>query len=102
MSLLQKYNLPRILLWAGFLLLLYLQYLLWFGHGGYRQHQQIKHVIAQQKTQNDELTERNRILAAEVHDLKNGNMAVEEHARLDLGLIKPGETFIQMSTISDD
>ena len=26
--------------------------------------------------------------------------AIEEHARLDLGLIKPHETFIQMSTIS--
>jgi cell division protein FtsB len=39
-------------------------------------------------------------LAAEVYDLKNGIEAIEEHARLDLGLIKPRETFIQMSTIS--
>lgn len=40
------------------------------------------------------------MLAAEVYDLKNGDQAIEEHARLDLGLIKPHETFVQMSTIS--
>ena len=33
-------------------------------------------------------------------DLKNGLEAVEEHARSDLGLIKQGETFVQMSTAS--
>ena len=49
---------------------------------------------------NQELKERNRILAAEVYDLKHGIEAIEEHARLDLGLIKPHETFVQMSTIS--
>ncbi|MCG2952936.1 septum formation initiator family protein, partial [Escherichia coli] len=56
--------------------------------------------IAQQAEINQELKERNRILAAEVYDLKNGTEAIEEHARLDLGLIKPHETFVQMSTIS--
>ncbi len=45
-------------------------------------------------------TIQNRILAAEVFDLKNGTEAIEEHARLDLGLVKPHETFVQMSTIS--
>ena len=49
---------------------------------------------------NTELKERNRVLAAEVYDLKNGIEAIEEHARLDLGLVKPHETFVQMSTIS--
>ena len=39
-------------------------------------------------------------MAAEVFDLKNGVEAIEEHARLDLGLVKPHETFVQMSTIS--
>ncbi|WP_290003688.1 septum formation initiator family protein [Faucicola atlantae] len=38
------------------------------------------------------------MLAADVNDLKNGLEAVEEHARVDLGLIKSGETFVQMST----
>ncbi len=45
--------------------------------------------VQQQVELNDELKERNRVLAAEVYDLKNGVEAIEEHARLDLGLIKP-------------
>lgn len=49
---------------------------------------------------NEELKERNRVLAAEVYDLKNGVEAIEEHARLDLGLVKPHETFVQMSTVN--
>ena len=76
------------------------QYLYWFGEGGYHQHQQLSQKIQQQVELNDELKERNRVLAAEVYDLKNGVEAIEEHARLDLGLIKPHETFVQMSTIS--
>lgn len=83
-----------IILIAGF------QYLYWFGEGGYHDHQQLTQKIQQQMELNDELKERNRVLAAEVYDLKNGIEAIEEHARLDLGLIKPRETFIQMSTIS--
>ena len=93
---------PRLILIIGVLLLLYLQYLFWFGQGGYVQHQRVQQVIAEQQGKNAELTERNRILAAEVNDLKDGNIAVEEYARLDLGLIKAGETFIQTSTIQHE
>ena len=83
-----------IILIAGF------QYLFWFGEGGYYDHQKLAEKIQQQTELNTELKERNRVLAAEVYDLKNGIEAIEEHARLDLGLIKPHETFVQMSTIS--
>ena len=67
---------------------------------GYRDHAALTEKIQQQIELNTELKERNRVLAAEVYDLKNGVEAIEEHARLDLGLIKPHETFVQMSTIS--
>ncbi len=83
-----------IILIAGF------QYLYWFGEGGHQEHQKLTQKIQQQIELNADLKERNRVLAAEVYDLKNGIEAIEEHARLDLGLIKPHETFIQMSTIS--
>ena len=77
-----------------------LQYQFWLGEGGYFPHQALTQQIKQQAEINTELKERNRILAAEVFDLKNGTEAIEEHARLDLGLVKPNETFVQMSTIS--
>jgi len=35
-------------------------------------------------------------LSAEVEDLKHGEEAIEERARSELGLLKPGETFYQV------
>ena len=90
----------KVLLGLAIILIAGFQYLFWFGEGGYHDHQQLTQKIQQQMELNDELKERNRVLAAEVYDLKKGGEAIEEHARLDLGLIKPRETFIQMSTIS--
>lgn len=44
----------------------------------------------------DRLAERNAQLAAEVEDLRTGLAAVEDRARSELGMIKPGETFIRV------
>ena len=90
----------KVLLGLAIILIAGFQYLYWFGEGGYKDHQELTQKIQQQVELNDELKERNRVLAAEVFDLKNGVEAIEEHARLDLGLVKPHETFVQMSTIS--
>lgn len=90
----------KVILVLAMIIIAVLQYRFWFGEGGYFPHQALLQQIQQQTEVNDELKERNRILAAEVFDLKNGVEAMEEHARLDLGLIKPHETFVQMSTIS--
>ena len=90
----------KVLLGLAIILIAGFQYLYWFGEGGYHDHQKLAEKIQQQTELNTELKERNRVLAAEVYDLKNGIEAIEEHARLDLGLIKPHETFVQMSTIS--
>ena len=90
----------KVILIAAILIFAVFQYRFWFGEGGYFPHQALVQNIQQQIETNEELKERNRILAAEVYDLKNGVEAIEEHARLDLGLIKPHETFVQMSTVS--
>ena len=90
----------KVLLGLAIILIAGFQYAYYFSEGGALDHQKLTQKIEQQREINAELKERNRILAAEVYDLKNGVEAIEEHARLDLGLIKPHETFIQMSTIS--
>ena len=90
----------KVILSIAVILTAILQYHFWLGEGGYFPHQALLQQVKQQSEVNEELKERNRILAAEVYDLKNGAEAIEEHARLDLGLIKPHETFVQMSTIS--
>lgn len=90
----------RLILGLAIILIAGFQYMYWFGEGGYYDHQKLMQQIQQQEDTNKDLKERNRILGAEVYDLKNGAEAVEEHARLDLGLIKPNETFVQMSTLT--
>ena len=90
----------KVILGLVIIIVAVLQYHFWIGEGGYFPHQALVQQIPQQAEVNSELKERNRILAAEVYDLKNGAEAIEEHARLDLGLVKPHETFVQMSTIS--
>ena len=52
--------------------------------------------IAQQNEVNQRLYERNDVLAAEVEDLKSGYDAIEERARMELGMIRQGETFFQV------
>lgn len=78
------------------LLLAALQYRLWFGQGNWRQVEQLRQQVAEQKRENERLLKRNQALAAEVKDLKSGVDAVEERARNEMGMIKPGETFYRV------
>ena len=57
---------------------------------------QTKKAIEVQIKQNQELIYRNAALQADIQDLKNGNDAVQERARLQLGMIKSDEVFVQV------
>jgi cell division protein FtsB len=83
----------KLLLVVAFVVFAVLQFNLWFGEGGVRDVRDLKKAVALQQQENEKLAERNRVLEAEVKDLKNGLEAVEEHSRLDLGMIKQNETF---------
>jgi cell division protein FtsB len=78
------------------LVLVGLQYKLWFGDGSLSEVVQLSRELEIQKQKLQLLEERNRILEAQVLDLQNGLDAFEEKARNDLGMIKQGETFIQL------
>ena len=86
----------RIVLLLLLALLGWLQYRLWFGGGGEREVAQLQAQVARQRHDNTGLQQRNDALAAEVEDLKSGEAAVEERARNELGMIKPGETFYRV------
>ena len=86
----------KILLAALILILIGLQYKLWFGDGSLSEVVQLSRELEIQKQRLRDLEERNRILEAQVLDLQNGLDAFEEKARNDLGMIKKGETFIQL------
>lgn len=83
----------RILLPLLVVLLAALQVRLWLGDGGIRDVRQLEAAIAAQREQNAGLARRNAELAAEVEDLKEGLSAIEERARYDLGMVRPGEEF---------
>ena len=85
--------LPMLLL---ALLLGWLQYRLWLGEGSWGEVNALQSHVAQQEHENHGLRERNNELAAEVEDLKSGEAAVEERARSELGMIKPGEKFYRV------
>ena len=84
-----------LLIFLSFLTLL-LQYPLWFGNNSLSGAWKLKAKIESQTIENLELAERNRLLDAEVYNLKNGLDVVEEKARFELGMIKKGETFYQI------
>lgn len=86
----------KILIGILIILLIGLQYKLWFGDGGLSEVVQLSKELDEQKEKLRLLEERNRILEAQVLDLQNGLDAYEEKARNDLGMIKQGETFIQL------
>ncbi|MFO1797464.1 cell division protein FtsB [Pseudomonas aeruginosa] len=74
-----------------------LQYRLWVGDGSLAQVRDLQKQIADQHGENERLLERNRILEAEVAELKKGTETVEERARRELGMVKDGETLYQLA-----
>lgn len=77
-------------------LLLLLQFKLWVGGGSFAEVYQLHQAIDEQQQENARLEERNLALEAEVGDLKHGMDAVEERARVELGMVKHNETFFRV------
>jgi cell division protein FtsB len=78
------------------LLLAGVQTHLWWGKGSVQELHDLQFLVQQQRAQNLALKQRNASLSAEVADLKLGVEALEEHARVELGMIKHGEIFYQL------
>jgi len=78
-------------------LLLVLQAQLWWGRGSVPQVQRMREQLAERDTANHQARLRNDRLAAEVRDLQQGQTMVEELARLELGMVKPHEIFVQIT-----
>lgn len=77
-------------------LFLALQYPLWIGKGSWMRVRDLDNQLAEQRAINARAKARNDALDAEVRDLKQGLEAVEERARLELGMIKKDEVFYQL------
>ena len=86
----------RVLIAILLVILLLLQFKLWFGEGGFTEVGRLEERVTAQIEENEVLQQRNNELQAEVEDLRERLDAVEERARNELGLIKEDEEFYQV------
>ena len=71
---------------------------LWFGKGGVPRMMELQGKLENQVAANQAAKARNAQLDAEVRDLKEGLEIVEEKARFELGMVKPDEILVQVTT----
>ncbi|MBA2963753.1 MULTISPECIES: septum formation initiator family protein [Ramlibacter] len=69
---------------------------LWVGRGSVGSVGEMQRKLEQQKAANAQAQQANDRLAAEVRDLKEGLEMVEEKARLELGMVKPNEIYVNI------
>ena len=71
---------------------------LWFGKGSVPRVMRLRTELEAQQKANATALARNQQLAAEVRDLQEGLEMVEEKARTELGMVKPDEIYVQMTS----
>jgi len=71
---------------------------LWFGRGSVGAVAHLTQQLELQSRQNQQAQLANDRLAAEARDLAEGLEMVEEKARLELGMVKPNEIYVQVAT----
>jgi cell division protein FtsB len=76
--------------------LVVIQAQLWFGKGGFARVVQLRGEVSAQQAANEQARARNAQLSAELRDLREGLEMVEEKARLELGMVKPDEIYVQL------
>ncbi len=90
----------RVLIVALLAVLVGLQSRLWMGEGSFAHVNTLQAKVARKAAENGVKVQRNKILRAEIIELKSGLESIEEKARSEFGLIKEGETFFLL--VEDD
>lgn len=70
---------------------------LMLGRGSLPKVAQMQRQLEAQNAANEQARQANEALASEVRDLKEGLETVEERARMELGMVRPNEIFVQIS-----
>lgn len=87
----------RTIIVALLLLLAALQYRLWVSDSSITQWFVLEKKLSAQEGENAKLAARNKALEADILELKQGDQALEEQARYELGMIREDETYYQFS-----
>ncbi|AVJ55739.1 cell division protein FtsB [Idiomarina sp. OT37-5b] len=86
----------RVVILLLLTVLLALQYRLWFGKNSLPDYWRLQQEVKNQQATNDSLKRRNQVLYADIEDLREGEDALEERARNELGMIKKDEVFFRI------
>ena len=82
---------------AIFVILIFiLQYRIWLGENSFAEIGRLNARISEQVEQNKLLAQQNAALKKEILLLRTNAQILEEKAREQLGLVKPGETFYRI------
>ncbi len=76
-----------------------LQYKLWFDKGSVPRAHTLEQELDELKAKNEDAKQKNAVLEADVRDLEKAGEAIEERARSELGMVKKGETLIQVKEL---
>ena len=79
------------------LALISLQYKLWVGDDSVSQWYRLEKKLAEEDQENRALEVRNRAIEADIIGLQSGEQALEEQARVELGMVKEGEVYYQFA-----
>jgi cell division protein FtsB len=85
----------RVLIAVLAVLLLKLHFELWIDDNGVRYASSLREELQEQLSDNNTAKERNDQLSAELADLADGTEVVEEWARQQRGMLRPGEVLVQ-------
>lgn len=86
----------KLILCVFIVVLIFLQYELWFSMGGIVTFKQLSNTITKQKERINDLEHENQRLSLEISDLRHGHEMLESKARSQLGMVKSGETYYQL------
>jgi cell division protein FtsB len=89
----------RIIFGVLLFMFLGLQYKLWFDKGSVPRAHALEQDLAELKAKNEDARQKNAVLEADVRDLEKAGEAIEERARSELGMVKKGETLIQVKEL---
>jgi cell division protein FtsB len=85
----------RVLAAVLAVLLLAVQWQLWFGKGGWLRVWDLQRQLTEQRAVNDTALAANEALKAELASLRAGGEAIEERAREQLNMLRADEIFFQ-------
>jgi len=87
----------RVIVVCLILVIISLQYTLWFGDDGLLEWLHLSKQLAEKNQQNKQSLAQNFAIAADIAELKRGEDGLEERARFDLGMVKQAEVYYQFA-----